>query len=167
MIITFENFNNDEIWYHGSYDNNITSFKTRRDTKKSRMGVYFSDTEKEAKRYGKFIYSVKLHLEKTLDLVKFGEQGIDNYENMLKLLPIPEKEINDLLRKQRFYKYDLFCPFKILEILDKEYNIIPKLKKKGYDSMKFKEGVGITAVVFWPSLIEIVSQHQREKDYNW
>lgn len=168
MLTTFEQFSNDnEIWYHGSYDDNITSFRTRRDTRKSRMGTYFSDTEKEAKRYGKYIYVVKLHLEKTLDLTPYDEQGIDNYEKLLSSLPIPEKEIDDLLRRQKLSGYDYFTPFKLLEILDKEYHIIPKLKKKGYDSIKFKEAVATTIVVFWPSLIEIVKQHQREKGYDW
>jgi hypothetical protein len=168
MLTTFEKFNNDnEIWYHGSYNDDITSFKTRRDTTKSRMGIYFSDTEKESKRYGKYIYVVKLHLEKTLDLTPYGEQGIDNYEKLLRSLPIPETELNDLMRKQRFYGYDYFSPYKVLEILDREYHIVPKLKKKGYDSIKFKEGVGTTAVVFWSSLVEIIKQYQRERNYNW
>lgn len=166
MITLFEDFT-DNIWYHGSHDDNITSFNTRRDTKLNRLGTYFSDIEKESKRYGSNIYVVKLHLSKTLNLTKYGEQGIDNLEGFLRELPIPDDEINRRIREQRFWERDYFSPYIILESLDKQYHIIPKLKRKGYDSLCFKEGVGTTMVVFWSSLIEIISQHKREKNYDW
>lgn len=166
MITIFEEFT-DNMWYHGSYNDNITTFNTRRDTKANRLGTYFSNIEKESKRYGENIYVVILHLSKTLDLTPYGEKGFDNYENILRKLPIPEQEIESRIRSQKFWGREHFSPYMILESLDKEYHIIPKLKKKGYDSLCFKEGVGTTMVVFWPSLIEIISQHKREKNYNW
>ena len=123
--------------------------------------------EKESKRYGNEIYVVKLHLSKTLDLTSYGEQGLDNFENFLRQLPIPDKEIEERIRNQKFWDRIYFSPYNILESLDSKFDIIPKLKKKGYDSLKFKEGVGTTMVVFWSSLIEIISQHKREKNYGW
>lgn len=166
MITIFEEFT-DNVWYHGSYNDDIITFNTRRDTKANRLGTYFSNLEKESKRYGDNIYVVKLHLSKTLDLVKYGDRGYDNYENFLNELPIPEKEKEHLKREHKYWGRDYFTPYTLLEILDRNFDIIPKLKRKGYDSLCFSEGVGITMVVFWPSLIEIISQHKREKNYNW
>lgn len=82
MITLFEDFT-DNVWYHGSYHENITTFNTRRDTTANRLGVYFSDSEKDSRTYGDTIYVVKLHLSKTLDLTKYGEQGIDNFEGLI------------------------------------------------------------------------------------
>lgn len=151
----FEN-DTDTIWYHGSSWNDIRTFNVRRDRYKNRMGSYFSDTKTEAHRYGKNIYSVKLHVCKTLDLTKYGEYGFENFENMLKELPIPEKEVDYRVRGNKFYDRPWFSPYSVLEDLDKKLDIVPKLKKRGYDSIKFKEGVGTTIVVFWSSLIEIL-----------
>lgn len=116
-FVDFVNENIDEkFWYHGSYNDNISTFITRRRT--NRLGIYFSDVEKESKRYGSNIYVVKLHLEKTLDLSKYGEQGYDNYENFLDELPIPEKEKDYLKREHKNWGRDYFTPYIVLEILD-------------------------------------------------
>lgn len=163
MIIKFDRYFEefeDKVWYHGSYSHNINQFIVRRDKMRNKMGSYFSDTMSEAKRYGSYIYKVKLYTTKTLDLTKYGEYGFDNYEMLLKQLPISEREVESMVRNIKFWDRPWFSPYTILESLDKKFDIVPKLKKRGYDSIKFKEGIGTTIVVFWSSLIEIIDKNE-------
>ena len=60
------------VWYHGSYYENIEKFNTRRT--KDKMGVYFADDKRiaEMMRGGMYyLYTVKIKPKKVFDVSKY------------------------------------------------------------------------------------------------
>lgn len=139
--------------YHGtrySFD----KFKTRRQVSgySYSMGAYFSDSEKEAKRYGKEVKSYSLTFNKLLDL-SFIDEDSDRgkqmfFDYMKDTHGIKFEDTRTMIYDNPHFGYTT------LEQLDKKFNLIPMLKRKGFDGVAFKEGDGVTYVVFNADQIE-------------
>ena len=133
--------------FHGT-DFDFETFNTRRKVSGYgySMGAYFSSSEKEAKRYGKKVEEYILKFNKLLDLTFINEDDKNGKETFFKY-------VNDELKivfpnqKMKIYSNPYFG-YTTLESLDKEHNLIPILKRKGFDGLSFNEGSGITFVVF-------------------
>jgi len=151
IIGMFEKTHN--YWYHSSYYNNIKKFSTRRN--KDKLGAYFSDDINVAKRMhgslGSYLYKVTLNVKKTLDLSMYKEDS-NTVSDFLDKLPV-----SDYFKRNFIYNSGTkLVPYKTLEWADNDENIIPKLKKRGYDSIKFHEDGGNTIVVFKSDVIKII-----------
>ena len=133
--------------FHGT-DFDFETFNTRRKVSGYgySMGAYFSSSEKEAKRYGKKVEEYILKFNKLLDLTFINEDDKNGKETFFKY-------VNDELKivfpnqKTKIYSNPYFG-YTTLESLDKEHNLIPILKRKGFDGLSFNEGSGISFVVF-------------------
>ena len=68
------------------------------------------------------------------------------------MLPISEEG-----KRQYIYNNPAYLePYNTLEHFDDRENLVPKLKKKGYDAIMFNERGGNTLVVFNPNIIKII-----------
>jgi hypothetical protein len=133
--------------YHGT-DFEFDEFKTRRKVSGYgySMGVYFSSSEKEAKRYGKNIKQYILDFNKLLDLTFINEDDKNGKEKFFNYM---NNELDIIFPSQKSMIYsNPYFGYTTLEGLDKTYNLIPLLKKNGFDGISFNEGDGITFVVF-------------------
>lgn len=135
------------VVYHGT-DFNFDDFKTRRKVSGYgySMGAYFSSSEKEAKRYGKNIKQYTLNFDKLLDLTFINEEDKNGKEKFFNYI---NNEFNIIFPSQKSMIYsNPYFGYTTLEGLDKNHNLVPMLKKKGFDGISFNEGDGITFVVF-------------------
>jgi hypothetical protein len=116
------------------------------------MGAYFSDSEKEAKRYGKEVKSYSLTFNKLLDLSFIDENSEKGkqtfFDHMKDVHGIQFKDARIMIYDNPHFGYTT------LEKLDKKFNLIPMLKRKGFDGVAFREGEGTTYVVFNADQIE-------------
>jgi hypothetical protein len=144
----FEEYSNKPtLAYHGtSFE--FDEFKTRRGASGYgySMGAYFSSNEEESKRYGKIVKPYHLYFNKLLDLSFIEEDDSTGSE---KFFDYMENEYNMFFRNRKSLAYsNPYFGYTRLEHLDREYNLVPNLKKKGVDGIAFNEGKGITYVVF-------------------
>lgn len=153
LINLLQENNIGKLWYHGSYSNDIKVFKTRRSV--DNMGAYFTNDKEMAKRlHGSlvnYLYTVVITFKKLFNLSMYKE-GSKDLEEFLKQLPVSKEYIRHYILTSGPY----LLPYKDLETADRKENIIPKIKKKGYDSLAFNEDDAITMVVFDPNIIKIV-----------
>ncbi len=160
-MTNFYNFLNEakKVWYHGAYINNIKKFINNN---KESMGIYFSENKNvAANMHGgmNYIYTVKLNLRKTLDLTKYKEDS-RNTEEFLKKLPVSDYFIKNTI----YNSGDILLPYKYLELANQRENIVSKLKKDGYDSIKFDENGHDTIVVFNSKNIKILKVDKIKND---
>ena len=151
---TIREFLNENVIYNSQYnvyhgtDFEFDEFKTRRKVSGYgySMGAYFSSSEKEAKRYGKNIKQYTLDFNKLLDLTFINEDDKNGKEKFFSYMN-NELDINFPSQKSMIYSNPYFG-YTTLEGLDKNHNLIPLLKKNGFDGISFNEGDGVTFVVF-------------------
>lgn len=155
MYITLNEFldeNNKILVYHGTFDK-FDKFKTKRKISGYgySMGVYFSDNIKNAERYGN-VNSYYINFNNLLDLSFIYENDKTGKEKFFSYMK-DKLNINFKNEKSMIYSNPFFG-YTTLENLDKNFNLIPKLKKKNIDGIAFNEGNGITYVVFNNNQIE-------------
>lgn len=141
-----------KIWYHGSYVGDITKFNTRRT--KDKMGTYFSSDKEVAEQMRggmNYIYTVEIRPKKVLDLSKYKD-NTKVVSEFLDELPISEEE----KRHYIMISPPFLSAYQALEYFDHKENLIPKLKRKGYDGIVFFERGAKTLVVFDPNIIKIL-----------
>lgn len=133
--------------FHGT-DFDFETFNTRRKVSGYgySMGAYFSSSEKEAKRYGKKVEEYILKFSKLLDFTFISEDDKSGKEKFFKYM---NDELKIVFPNQKSMIYsNPYFGYTTLESLDKKHNLIPILKRKGFDGISFNEGSGITFVVF-------------------
>lgn len=135
------------VVYHGTIAD-FDSFSTRRDKSKNRIGAYFTSDAKAASRiHGGVdsVYPVYLAMSNPFDLRETTR------EDIAKSLGLNEGIQREMQIQGRAGAYQT------LEWLDQKYDIVPKLKKKGYDGIIFDgEHEGDTYVAFSPTQIKSV-----------
>lgn len=113
------------------------------------MGIYTTDSIEQAKTFGDNIVQVAPP-KKTFDITK-----AKTFEDFIGALPIDRQgnkfELNRL-KEDSLWHGNIDMQYKLLEQLDKKYDVVNKLKEKGYDSIRFKEShqgkKGNTTVIF-------------------
>jgi hypothetical protein len=133
--------------FHGT-DYHFEIFNTKRKVSGYgySMGAYFSSSEKEAKRYGKKVEKYTLQFNKLLDLTFINEDDKNGKEKFFNYI---NSELNIILPNQKSMIYsNPYFGYTTLESIDKTYQLIPLLKRKGFDGISFNEGNGVTFVVF-------------------
>ena len=144
-----------QILYHGSPTSNLTKINTRRG--KDNLGAYFTDNPELAKTFGNNIYKVKIDFGKMLDMSSWKPLHAD--EDFIRSVPVLKKSELDEYLEFDYYGHD--SPYHALEKLDSKYNIVPRLKKRGYDGIIFNEDhfgkVGKVYVIFNSKKIKIVT----------
>lgn len=148
--------------YHGSFVSNLSKLDTRQHGitghRGRTMGIYLTHNPEMAYSFGPVIYTVKLKSKKILDMTKWGPFNAD--EKFLKSIPIlKRKEIDEYLNKE-YRGPD--SPYNILETLNGMYNIVKRLKRKGYDGIAFKESShgkkGITYAIWNKNVVDIIDK---------
>jgi hypothetical protein len=147
------------ILYHGNYATDIKKFRTKRITREGgslNMGAYFTDNPKMAETFGAVIYKVKIKFNKLFDMTIWKSLHAD--EEFIESIPVLKQEEIDRYLRFDYYGHD--SPYHALEVLDDKYQIVPRMKKKGYDGVAFSEehhGIkGRTYIAFNPNQIEIL-----------
>jgi len=133
------------VVYHGT-NADFSTFKTRRSKTDNRLGAYFTESEEAAWQvHGgtKIVIPTYLSVKNPLDLRNIPRDGI------AKAIGLDEQVQREMQTQGRAGAY------KTIEWLDKKYDVIPKLKKKGFDGVVFDgDHEGITWVVFSPTQIK-------------
>jgi len=142
------------VVYHSS-NNNFNNFKTRIKTSTiqgTSIGSYFSNSEKESKRYGKLVKAFFLNIKKPIDFTDIPESsGKNGIKTFLDRLPISESYKHNIW-------YNSYHPiaYKILENAQKKEKILTILKKQQIDGfIYFENEPNITFVCFNPSQIKL------------
>ncbi len=135
------------IVYHGThYDFEV--FNTRRGLSGTgySMGSYFSDSIKEAHRYGKNVTPYYLSIKKIADFKFIDEDDSNGKEKAIDYL---EKELGIMIPgRKSIIMSNPYFGYTTLESFDKSMDLVPKLKKRGFEGMAFNEGAGVTYVIF-------------------
>lgn len=138
------------VVYHGTRQN-FDAFDTKRDKASNKMGAYFSEDAEAVNRFlqtspysrGDQVLPVYLSIRKPLDLRKVAREDIARAAGM-------STAIQREMRTQ-----GAAGPYATLEWLDKQYDLVPKLKRRGYDGIVFDgQHEGITWVAFKPNQIK-------------
>ena len=137
------------VVYHGTYNDilDFLSFNTRR-SHRDKMGSYFThDPDLASKMHGglKRIIPVYLSIQNPFDVKDVERENIAQVAGY-------DQTVQSVMRAQgRAGQYST------LEFLDNRYDLVPRLKKKGYDGVIFDgEQEGITYVVFKPTQVKSV-----------
>lgn len=136
------------VVYHGTRAT-FTEFETRRSKSQNRMGAYFTASKVAAERFarirgGRVVLAVYLRMERPLDVRGVAREDIAAAAGMHKHAQW------DALTQGRA------GPYATLEWLDAQYNLVPSLKRRGYDGIIFDDEVdGDTYVVFAPTQIKL------------
>ena len=134
------------VVYHGTNAADFTEFKVRRNKATNTMGAYFTESPSAASSVHGGIKTVKpvfLSISNPLDL-----RGVSR-ENIAQKIGLSE----DLQAESK--NQGLAGAYATLEWLDKKYDIVPQLKKKGYDGIVFDgDHEGVTWVSFDPTQIK-------------
>lgn len=126
------------------------------------FGTYFTDNKELAGEFGKNIKTGFINKQKFFDLT-----DIKSFDDLVSKLPIDkEKEAWELKNMVSNSYYDRYKPtdsfYRPLEQLMHKYDLVPKLREKGYEGIIFNDkenGIsGKTFVVFNPENIKTKSQ---------
>lgn len=138
------------VVYHGT-KSNFDTFRTSRSKSANRMGAYFTESADAAGKFlqtsrystGDNIKPVYLSVSKPLDLRKISR------EDIARKIGLNEDIQREMLSQGRAGAYST------LEFLDQKYNLVPRLKKAGYDGIVFDgDEEGMTWVAFKPEQIK-------------
>jgi GNAT superfamily N-acetyltransferase len=144
--------------YHGS-PFKFKIFRTRRGQREGQqysLGAYFTDNRKAAERFAwgpnGNVRTVEVELNKPLDLRELGE----DYTRIPEALPWLTSAAKHECRT-------VSCAgiYRKLEELDKKFNLVPRLKRRGYDGIIFDgSDEGTTYVVFYHNQIKDLPEQE-------
>jgi GNAT superfamily N-acetyltransferase len=154
------------LW-HGT-PNRFEVFRTRRrpsplSAQSHSMGAYFTDDPAVAHRFAfgpnADIKRVSLEMVKPLDLRSIG----NDYKKVPEMLPwLPDEA------KEFCSHLTLPGVFWCLEQLDEKWDLVPRLKRRGYDGIIFRTNTeGTTFVAFRPDQIAPLSADKKASGEEW
>lgn len=147
------------VVYHSTYYD-FDTFNTRRSTADNRMGSYFTESQEYSNRFassGGRTIPAYLKIKKPLDLSNIDER---DYEGIAAAIPGLSQDAKTAVARGR-WRGGMYT---VLEGLDAEYNLVPKLKKKGFDGIVFPHSTeGKTYVVFKPDQVQSAFNAEPEK----
>lgn len=147
------------VVYHGTRSlKDFDEFKTARRKDASRLGAYFSESPAGADIFARGelgrVYPVYLAVEKPLDLRGKSRQEI---AAILDFLPSHVRHDMQVVSDAG--------PYSLLEKLDRHQDLVPKLKKRGYDGIVFDDQTeGTTWVAFRPEQIKSAAANRGTYD---